>query len=97
MSPRTLSCLLVAQEVTKAKFEIGENEKHTIFVNNSLIMKHITIEIDGEKVADESHFSPTGKKFQFDVGSSEKHHVEISAGGFSRTEVIVDGKAVRAA
>ena len=82
--------------MTKAKFEIGETEKHTILVNNSLLMKHVTIEIDGEKVADESHFSPRGKKFQFDVGSSEKHHVEIIAGGFARTELIVDGKAAQA-
>ena len=81
--------------MTKAKFEIGETEKHTIFINNSLLMKHITIEIDGEKVTDESNFSPMGKKFQFDVGSSEKHHVEISAGGFAKTEVIVDGKAAQ--
>jgi len=79
----------------KTKFEIGDTEKHTIIVNNSLLMKHITIEIDGEKVADESNFSPMGKKFQFDVGSSEKHHVEISAGGFSTTKLIVDGKAVQ--
>jgi hypothetical protein len=83
------------EEMGKTKFEIGETEKHTIFVNNSLLMKRITIEIDGEKVADESNFSPMGKKFQFDVGSSEKHQVEISAGGFARTEVFVDGKAVQ--
>jgi hypothetical protein len=81
--------------MAKAKFEIGETEKHLIFVNNSLFWKHITIEIDGEKVADEAHFSPKGKRFQFDVGSSEKHHVEISAGGFSTTELLVDGKAVQ--
>lgn len=79
----------------KTKFEIGESEKHSIFVNNSLLMKHITIEIDGEKVVDESNFSPAGKKFQFDVGKSEKHHVDISAGGFAKTEVLVDGKAVQ--
>lgn len=81
--------------MTKSKFEIGETEKHTIFVNNSMLLKNIIIEIDGEKVVDESHFSPSGKKFQFDVGSSEKHHVEISAGGFSTTTLFVDGKAVQ--
>jgi hypothetical protein len=81
--------------VTRSKFEIGETEKHTIFVNNSMLMKKIIIEIDGEKVVDEPHFSPLGKKFQFDVGSSEKHHLDISAGGFSTTKLFVDGKAVQ--
>lgn len=81
--------------MTKAKFEIGEIEKHLVIVDNSILWKRITIELDGEKVVNESHFSPKGKKFQFDVGSSEKHHVEISAGGFSHTELFVDGKAVQ--
>ena len=80
--------------MAKAKFAIGETEKHVIVIDNSLLWKHITIEIDGEKVVDEPHFSPQGKKFQFEVGSSEKHHVEISAGGFSHTELFVDGRAV---
>jgi hypothetical protein len=57
-----------------------------ILVNNGLLMKHITIEIDGEKVVNESNFSPLDKKFQFDVGSSEKHHAEISAGELSANQ-----------
>ena len=57
-----------------------------------MLMKHITIEIDGEKVADESNFSPMGKKFQFDVGSSEKHQVEISAGGFAQPKSLLMAK-----
>jgi hypothetical protein len=55
-------------------------------------MKHITIELDGEKVVDELHYNPTAKKFQFDVGNSEKHHVEISVGPFSPIKLFVDGK-----
>ncbi len=43
----------------------------------------------------ESHFTPQGKKFELDVGSSEKHHIEINAGGFSTTELSVDGKVVQ--
>jgi hypothetical protein len=77
--------------MSKVKFEIGEKERHTVFVHNDLVLKHITIEIDGEKVADESHFSPKGKKFEFDIGDSEKHHLEITCGGFSQTELLVDG------
>jgi hypothetical protein len=79
----------------KSKFEIGETEKHTILVNNNLFMKHITIEVDGASVADEYHYSPKGKKFEFDVGSVEKHHVEVNVGGFSTTELLVDGKPVQ--
>jgi hypothetical protein len=80
--------------MSKVKFEIGEAEKHVVFVHNDLLIKRITIEVDGVKVVDEEHFSPAGKKFQFDVGSSEKHHVEVSAGGLSHTELFVDGKAL---
>jgi hypothetical protein len=36
----------VAEEMTKAKFEIGETEKHTIVVDNSILWKRIIIELD---------------------------------------------------
>jgi hypothetical protein len=36
--------------MTKAKFEIGGTEKHTIIVNVSALLKYIKIEVDGEKV-----------------------------------------------
>ncbi len=80
--------------MSKDKFEIGETEKHTFVVDNSIFWKRIIIELDGETVVKESHFTPLGKKFEFDVGSSEKHHVVINAGGFSQTELFVDGRAV---
>ena len=63
--------------MTKAKFEIGETEKHTIIVNASALLKYIKIEVDGEKVVNEANFQPLAKKFQLDVGNSEKHHLEI--------------------
>jgi hypothetical protein len=81
--------------MAKARFEIGEVEKHIIIVNWSLFMKHPTIELDGEKVTDEFHYSPAPKKFKLDVGSSEKHLVEISAGGFSSIRLSIDGKEVQ--
>ena len=81
--------------MTKARFVIGEDEKHTFVVDNSILWKRIIIELDGEAVVKESHFTPQGKKFEFDVGSSEKHHVVINAGGFSTTKLFVDGKALR--
>ncbi|MGA3110925.1 MAG: hypothetical protein ABSE15_02705 [Candidatus Bathyarchaeia archaeon] len=39
--------------MTKAKFEIGETEKHTIIVNATALLKYITIEVDGKKVVNE--------------------------------------------
>ncbi len=44
--------------MTKAKFEIGETEKHTIIVNASALLKYIKIEVDGEKVVNEANFQP---------------------------------------
>jgi hypothetical protein len=49
-----------------AKFEIGENEKHTIIVNASALLKYIKIEVDGKKVVNEPHFSLLQKKFQLE-------------------------------
>ena len=66
--------------MTKAKFEIGETEKHTIIVNATALLKYIKIEVDGKKVVNESHFS--SKEVPVGVGNSEKHHLEISAGPF---------------
>ncbi len=79
----------------KAKFEIGEKEKHTITVNASALLKLIKIEVDGKKVVNESHFTPTAKKFQLEVGDTEKHQVEIEAGPFSSPTLTVDGKSVQ--
>jgi hypothetical protein len=83
------------EEMTKVTFEIGETETHLPVVNYSWFWKHVTIELDGEKVVDEFHYSPLPKKFQFDVGRSEKHRVEISAGTFSPIKLVVDGKAAQ--
>jgi hypothetical protein len=78
--------------MTKAKCQIRENEKHTIIVNANPLLKYIKIEVDGEKVVNESNFQPLPKKSQLEVGNSEKHHVEISAGPFSPIKLFVDGK-----
>ena len=82
--------------MTKAKFEIGETEKHTVIVNASALLKFIKIEVDGKKVVNEANFQPSAKKFELDVGSSEKHHLEISAGPFSPIKLFVDGKEAQA-
>ncbi len=81
--------------MTKARFEIGENEKHIVTIHASPILKYIKIEVDGVKVVDEVNLQPLAKRFQLDVGDAEKHHLEISAGPFSPTHLFVDGKEVQ--
>jgi len=84
----------------KSSFEIGDREKHTLTVDRDFVMKHIRIELDGEKLADEYRYSPLGMKWSFDVGTSEPHKVEVSLGNFSyfhgrELKVLVDGKPVQ--
>ena len=88
----------------KLTFEVGEREKHTLTVDHDWAMKRILIELDGEKLADEYYYSPLAKKFSFDIGSSERHTVEVGLGAalpivsfVKRREikVLVDGKPAR--
>ncbi|MDA4128168.1 MAG: hypothetical protein OK422_01685 [Thaumarchaeota archaeon] len=76
----------------KEKFEIGEKKKHFFSVEWDMIMKHIKIEQDDVIVANEFHYNPLAKKFQFDVGSSEPHHVKIIVGLLHPIELMVDGE-----
>jgi hypothetical protein len=80
--------------VPKEKFEIGEKEKHFFTVDYDIILKRIKIEQDGAIVVNELHLWPLGKKFQFDVGSSEPHHVEVTRRPF-QIELKVDGEKVQ--
>ena len=92
--------MTTSKPVGKSKFEVGEREKHSLTVDTDRVMKTIRIEVDGQKVIDESLFSPAPKKFAFDVGSSEVHKVEVDLGmtrwAFGRKiTVLVDGKPVQ--
>jgi hypothetical protein len=89
-----------ARRMAKYSFEVGEKEKHSLTVDHDWVMKRIHIELDGEKLADEYHYSPLAKTFSFDVGNSEVHKVEVSLGRFSyfkgrEVKVLVDGKPAR--
>ena len=84
----------------KSTFEVGEKEKHSLTVDWDRVMKRMRIELDGEKLADQYHYSPLAKNFSFDLGSSEVHKVEVSLGAFlplnlRRIQVLVDGKTAR--
>ena len=90
--------------MTKASFEVGEREKHTLTVDYDWLTKHIRIELDGEKLADEYYYSLCAKTWSFDVGTSEVHKVEVRLGMslplvaiFKRRDlkVLVDGKPAR--
>jgi hypothetical protein len=94
----------VARCMAKSSFEIGEKEKHTLTVDHDWLTKHILIELDGKKLADEYYYSLRGKTWSFDVGTSEAHKVRVRLGMtlplvaiFKRRElkVLVDGKPAR--
>ena len=81
--------------MAKQKFEIGEKEKHLIEVETSLFWKTIKVKLDGRTVVNDFHPSPVPKKFPFEVGDTELHQVDVSAGGFSSIELLVDGKPAK--
>jgi hypothetical protein len=92
--------LTASKPVGKARFEVGEGEKHSLTVDTDVVMKTIRIHVDDQKIVDESLFSPGAKKFAFDVGSSEVHKVEVNLGttrwAFGRKiTVLVDGRPVQ--
>jgi hypothetical protein len=76
--------------MAKAKFEVGENEKHVIDVNANIILKYIRIYVDGERVINVVNLTPS-RDFQLDVGNSEKHHVEIKIRALTPIRLLVDG------
>lgn len=75
------------------KFEIGEQEKHLIIVNWTVVTKRMTVKLDGQTVFNKGFvFSPLKQKFHFDAGTSETHRVEVGASPFSPIKVLVDGR-----
>ncbi len=76
--------------MSKARFEIGESEKHIISVNANPFLKFIRIEIDGERVVNVANFTPS-REFKLDVGNLEKHQVQINIRALSPIKLFVDG------
>lgn len=77
--------------MSKAKFEVGESEKHIIGVNSNPFLKNIRIEVDGERVVSVANFQPS-RKLEIDVGEVEKHHLEIDIRALSPIRLFVDGE-----
>lgn len=79
--------------MVKGKFEVGVDEKHTIFVNANPLFKFIRIEVDGERVVNVANFQPS-RSFELEVGNQEQHHVEIHIRALSPIHLLVDGEEV---
>ena len=77
--------------MSKARFEIGETEKHTVFVNANPLLKYIRVEVDGKRVVNVANFQPS-RKIELDVGELEPHPLEIDIRALSPTKLFVDGK-----
>ena len=80
--------------MSKAKFEIGESEKHIIAVNANPFLKYIRVEVDGERVIDVANLTPS-RKFQIEVGNLEKHSLEINIRALSPIKLYVDGEETK--
>lgn len=79
--------------MSKATFEIGDKEKHTIFVNANPLWKYIRVEVDGKRVIDVANLQPS-RKLELEVGDKEKHQLEIHLRALTPTRLFVDGKEV---
>ena len=79
--------------MSKARFEIGYHEKHVISVNANPFLKYIRIEVEGERVIDVPNLVPS-RKFDLEIGNTEKHKVEIFKRLLSPVRLMVDGSEV---
>ncbi|MEM0157644.1 MAG: hypothetical protein QXN26_06240 [Thermoplasmataceae archaeon] len=80
--------------MVKAKFEVGESEKHLIAVNANPILKYIRVEVDGERVINVANLTPS-RELQLEVGKAEMHHLEIKIRAFSPIKLFADGKEIQ--
>lgn len=77
--------------LSKAKFEVGENEKHLVAVNSNPFLKYIRVEVDGERVINVANFQPF-RKLELDVGETERHHLEIVLRALTPIKLFSDGE-----
>lgn len=64
---------------TVMTFEVGTDEKHTVVYTFDKFWGGLTITVDGNSIVDTVRFASLSlvKSWQFEVGSTEKHHVQI--------------------
>jgi hypothetical protein len=78
-----------------AKFTIGTKEKHVVVVDYSdgLWYGRVKVEVDDKELTDSQHWWLGPRKYQFNVGDSEPHKVELRIGTLGhKFELFVDGK-----
>ncbi len=79
--------------MTKARFHVGKDEKHTIDVSYSFWTAHLEILVDEREIASK-HVLGLSSVSRFSVGDKEQHHIEVKVGGVNndKIELYVDGK-----
>ena len=79
----------------RIEFEVGEKEKHTVIAEYSKWTGKMEISVDAKNIISKNVACEFKQPyFKFDVGSKEKHKVEVLLKGLVLTsfEVLIDGK-----
>jgi hypothetical protein len=77
--------------MTKARYAIGENEKHEVFVQTNFWTAKLEVDVDGKRVVDTRNWG-VHTDFSFQVGENEKHEILIKMNFTNAFEIYVDGK-----
>ena len=83
--------------MSRAKFEIGMNEKHTIEATASGWTSKVRIWVDGREITNTCKIGLANKPYKFqvgntEVGNTERHEIEIKIGGMkAKFELFTDG------
>jgi hypothetical protein len=80
--------------MSKSTYQIGEKEKHTLTIERDHLMKKDIIKLDGELLTEKFSPWPGERKYSYEIGSAEKHKVEVGVGKFEYPTVLVDGKSI---
>jgi hypothetical protein len=80
--------------VPKAKFEIGDKEKHLIETDKSILWKTHKVKVDGKTVINDFRPSVTEITYDLEVGDVEKHQLQVTFAPFVAATLKVDGKSV---
>jgi head-tail adaptor len=84
--------------MSRARFEIGTNEKHTIEATASGWTSKVRIWVDGREITNTFKIGLANKSFKFQVGNTERHEIEIKIGGTkTKFEFFNDGIIVGSA
>ncbi len=82
--------------MTKARFEIGKEERHVIEVDAKSSISKVQVWVDGREIASKLFMRrEDDKSVRFPVGEREQHNIQLSFKwpfiGSARIEMYVDG------